>query len=104
MTRPRRRATGTTCRSIALAYLGPFILGDNALDLGEQAQLGIVVDGGRVVEEHPHAELCELVEDEDLIDVGTGQAIGGQAPGGFERAGFGLIAQRVEPGAVKARP
>lgn len=65
--------------------------------------MGIVVEGRCVVEQYPHTEMGELVEDEDLIDVDARQTIGRQAPHGFERAGFGLIAQRVESGTIKTR-
>lgn len=60
---------------VALADLRPFILGNDALHLGEQSQLRIVVKSRRVAEQDAHPELGQLVEDQDLIGVGPRQAI-----------------------------
>ncbi len=77
--------------AVALGDLGPLVLRDHALDLGEQTSLGIVVKGRCVGEEDPHAEVFKLIEDQHLIGVGAGQPIGRKAPHGIEGAGFGLI-------------
>ena len=80
------------------------VLGDHALHLGEETELGVVVIYGRGVgEDDPHPELGELVKHEDLVHVGTGETVGRQAPHRLERPGFGLIAHRVEPGPAVLR-
>jgi hypothetical protein len=72
------------------------------LHLGEEPQLGVVIEGGGVVEEDPNPELGQLVEDQHLIGVGPGQPVGREAPHGLEGAGFALISQRVQTGTVQA--
>jgi hypothetical protein len=59
---------------VALGDLGPFVLADHALDLGEQPGLGIV-EVGRVDESDEHAAARQLVEDHDLQGVDTGEAV-----------------------------
>ncbi len=61
--------------AVTLGHLGLFVLGDNALYLGEEPGLGVVVEGRRVAEHHPHTEAGDLVEHEHLVDVGAGQAV-----------------------------
>ncbi|HVA75809.1 MAG TPA: hypothetical protein VNF71_14720 [Acidimicrobiales bacterium] len=59
-----------------LGQLGPFVLGEQALDLDEESGLGVVVDRRRVDERHADTEAGELVEDQDLVGEGAGQAVG----------------------------
>ena len=87
---------------MAFGDLGSLILGDDALHLGEEAGLRVVVDGGGVGETDCHPVPGELVEDHHLVGVVAGQTIGGQAPHPLEGAGFGGVAQGVEAGPVEA--
>ena len=86
---------------VTLRDLGSLILGDDPLHLGQQAGLGIVVDGGSIGETHHHPVTGELVENHHLVGVVAGQTIGGQTPHLLEGAGFGGVAQRVETGPVQ---
>ena len=80
------------------------VLGDHALHLGEQRGLRVI--GGQVGgvgEPHRDPEAGQLVQDEDLIGVGAGEPVRGQAPHQLEQAGLGGVAQRVEAGPVQPR-
>ena len=88
---------------VALGDLGPFVLGDHALDLGEQAGLGVVVDGGGVGEAHHHAVAGQLVQHDHLVGVAAGEPVGRQAPHGLDQPGFGRVPQPVQPRAVQPR-
>jgi hypothetical protein len=61
---------------VALGDLGPFVLGDHALDLGEQAGLGVVGDGGGVGEAHRGAVAGQLVEHDHLVGVAAAEPVG----------------------------
>ena len=82
--------------------LGPFVLGDDRLDLDEQTRLGVRVDGGGVQVEDGDAMSGELVADEHLVCIRAAQPVRGEAPHLVEQASFGGISQRVETGAVEA--
>jgi len=88
--------------AVALGDLGPLVLGDDALHLGEQAGLGVVFEGGGIGEEHGHAMAGELVENDDLVGVDPGQTVRRQAPHRIEQAGFGGVAQSIEAGTVES--
>ncbi len=62
----------------------------------------VVVDTGRVGEEHLHAVAGEFVENDHLIGVDAGEAVGRQAPCRVDQPGLGGVAQRVEPGPVQS--
>jgi hypothetical protein len=87
----------------ALGELGPFVFGDDTLDLHQQAPLW-VVEGWGVGEADRHLVAGELVQDQDLVGVGAGQPIRGQAPDGVDGACFGGVAQPVQAGAVQPGP
>jgi hypothetical protein len=61
---------------VALGDLGPLVLGDHALDLGEQASLGVVVERGCIREPHRDAVAGELVEHDHLVGVDTAEPVG----------------------------
>jgi hypothetical protein len=82
--------------------LGPFVFGDHGLDLGEEAGLGVGGDVGGVEVADAHPVAGEFVGDEHLVGVGTGQAVGGQAPQRLDEAALGGVAEGVEPGPVQA--
>jgi hypothetical protein len=78
------------------------VLGDHALHLREQR--GLRVAGGQVRgvgEPHADPEAGQLVQDEDLVGVGAGEPVRGQAPHHLEQAGLGGVAQRVQAGPVQ---
>jgi hypothetical protein len=52
---------------VPLRHLGLLVLADHTLYLDEQPGLGVVVDRGRVGEDHRHPEAGQLVEDEHLV-------------------------------------
>ena len=85
-----------------LRKFGPFVLGDHPLDLDQQPSLGIV-EGRGVSETDRHVEAGEFLEDEDLVRVRPGQAIWRKTPDDVDDAGFGRVAQGIQPGAVQAR-
>ncbi len=85
-----------------LRKFGPFVLGDHPLDLDQQPSLGIV-EGWGVSETDRHVEAGEFLEDEDLVRVRPGQAIWRKTPDDVDDAGFGRVAQGIQPGAVQAR-
>jgi hypothetical protein len=87
----------------AFGELGPFVFGDHALDLHQQPPLR-VVEGWGVGEADRHLVAGELVQDQDLVGVGAGQPIRGQAPDGVDGARFGGVAEPVQSGAVQPGP
>ena len=58
---------------------------------------------GGVGEAHRDPEAGQLVQDEDLVGVGAGEPVRGQAPHQLEQAGLGGVAQRVQSGPVQPR-
>jgi hypothetical protein len=106
---PRDHLAGAGAVEVAppvpFADLGPLVLGDHALDLGEQLRLRVLlVQAGCVGEPHGHPEAGQLVEDEHLVGVGAGEPVRGQAPGHLEQPGLGRVAQRVQARPVQPRP
>ena len=70
------RARGVAApASAALEELGTLVLGDHALDLQEQVVLGAAADGA-VEEHHLHAGTAELLDQEHLVGIAPGQAVG----------------------------
>jgi hypothetical protein len=62
--------------SVAFGDLRLLVLGDDALDLGQQAGLRVVVVQGRCVgEQHTYTESSQLVEDENLVGVSARQTV-----------------------------
>jgi hypothetical protein len=60
----------------AFEDLGPFVLCDHALELGEQGILGAVT-AGALEEYHGRARLRELLDQQRLVGVLTGQPVRG---------------------------
>jgi hypothetical protein len=90
---------------VPLADLGPLVLGDHALHLGEQPGLRVVlVQAGSVGEPHAHPEAGQLIEDEHLVGVGAGEPVRRQAIDHLEQPGLGCITQRVQPRPVQPGP
>jgi len=56
---------------------------------------------GSVGEAHRDPEAGQLVQHEDLVGVGAGEPVRGQAPHQLEQAGLGGVAQRVQAGPVQ---
>ena len=75
----------------AFGELGPFVFGDDALDLHQQPPLWIV-QGWGVGEADRHLVTGELVQDQDLVGVGAGQPIRRQTPDGVDGTRFGCVA------------
>ena len=67
-----RTRTPQLASPVALANLGAFVLGNDALHLGQQARLRIVLDLRCVMESNGHAVARELVKYDDLIRVHAG--------------------------------
>jgi hypothetical protein len=63
--------------TIPLLDLGPFVLGDDSLDLKEKLPLwgGVV---GVVEENHLHARSCEFIYEQDLVGVCPSQTVGAE--------------------------
>jgi hypothetical protein len=102
---PAHRLTGPGPEQLAppgpFGDLGPFVLGDDGLDLGEEPGLGVAVHVGRVEVADDHTVAGELVGDEHLVGVGAGQAVGSEAPQRLDETGLGGVAQGIEPGPVQ---
>jgi hypothetical protein len=79
------------------------VLGDHPLDLDQQPSLGIV-EGRGVSETDHHVEAGEFLEDEDLVRVRPGQAIWRKTPDDVDDAGFGRVAQGIQPGRSRRAP
>jgi hypothetical protein len=91
--------------SVAFGDFRLFILGDNALDLSQQAGLWVVVVQGRCVgEQHTDTEASQFVEDENLVGIGARQTVRRQTPHPLEEPRLGRVTQRVKRGAIEARP
>jgi ATP phosphoribosyltransferase regulatory subunit HisZ len=60
----------------AFEDLGPFVLCDHALELGEQGILGAVT-AGALEKYHVRARLRELLDQQRLVGVLTGQPVRG---------------------------
>jgi hypothetical protein len=86
---------------IALGDLGALVFGDDALNLGEQTRLGIVVDLRGIREQHPHAMACKFVQHDDLIGVGARETIRRQTPHRVEQPCLRGVAQGVKPRPVQ---
>jgi len=103
---PAHRLTGPRPEQLPppgpLGDLGPFILGDDRLDLGEQPSLGIGRQVGRVEIADGHTVAGELVSDEHLVGIGPRQPVGCETPQHLEESGLGSVPQGVEAGPVQA--
>ena len=97
-----RTGTPQPAAPIALDNLCPFILGDDALHLGQQPRLRIILELGRVMEPNVHAVARQLVEYDDLIGIHARQAIRRQTPYTVKTPGLGTVAQRIKTGPVQA--
>ena len=86
---------------VALGDLGPLVLGDHTLDLGEETSLR-VVQRRSIDEEDPHPEAFQFVEDHHLIGVSPGEAVGRQAPHRFDEPRLSGVPQGVQAGTVEA--
>ena len=73
-TSPARARYSLSRRSRAREF-GPLVFCDDSLDLDQQPGLG-VVEGRGVAEQHRDLVAGELVEDQHLVGVGPGQAVG----------------------------
>jgi hypothetical protein len=62
------------------------------------------VQAGGVGEGDGDPEPGQLVQDQHLVGVGTGQPVRGQAADHLEQPGLGGIAQRIQPGPVQPGP
>ena len=89
---------------VPLGDLRPLVLGDHALDLGEQLGLRVVVDRWGVGEPHADPVAGQLVEHDDLVGVDAGEPVRGQAPHPLDQPGLRGVAQRVQPGPVQPGP
>ena len=81
--------------------LRSFVFGDDALDLGEQPRLRVVIDRWRVGEPHRHAVAGQFVEHDDLVGVNPGEPVRRQAPHHVDQLGLGGVAQGVQAGPVQ---
>jgi hypothetical protein len=90
---------------VPFADLGPLVLGDYALHLGEQPGLRVVlVEAGGIGEPHAHSEAGQLIEDEHLVGAGAGEPVRGQAPDHLEQPSLGGVTHLVQPGPVQPGP
>jgi hypothetical protein len=88
---------------IPFADLRPLVFGNHALHLGEQGGLRIVgCQAGRVGERDGDPEAGQLIENQDLVGVGAGEPVRGQAPHPVDEARLGGVSQRVQPGTVQS--
>jgi hypothetical protein len=81
--------------------LRPFVLGDDALHLGEQLRLRVVVNGWGVGKADGHTMAGQFVEHDDLVGVDPSQPVRRQAPHRLDQPGLGDIPQRVQAGPVE---
>ena len=87
----------------ALAQDGALVLGDGALDLERELVVGVVGDGA-LDEGDLAAGLAKFFEEEDLVGVLAGQAVGAVDRQDVEFPRAGGIAEAVQAGAVEPRP
>jgi hypothetical protein len=80
---------------IALCDLGPLVLRNRPLDLQHQDRIRII-RRRRVEKDHRNAQPLELLEDQDLVGVLAGQAVGVVYQHGLEPASLRPVAQPVE--------
>jgi hypothetical protein len=80
---------------IALGDLGALVLRNRPLDLQHQDRIRII-RRRRVEKDHRNAQPLELLEDQDLVSILAGQAVGGVYQHGLECAGLGPVPQPVE--------
>jgi hypothetical protein len=74
----------------ALQNLGPLVVSDHSLHLGEELALGRIAKG--VVEKYPlHVELLKLLNEQPLIGIVAGEPIRGQDDHGVEFAAAGTV-------------
>jgi hypothetical protein len=86
---------------VALGDLGPLVFGDHPLHLHQQRRLRVVARRGPLEEADPGPEAPELLEDQHLVGVGAGEAIGREADDALEQARLGGVAQAVERGPIE---
>jgi len=85
----------------ALAEQRTLVLGDGALDLQQEMVIGIVAE--RMLQEKDGAAAVpELFEQQNLVRVLPGEAVGAQHGDRFELAFAGVVPQTVEAGPVEA--
>ena len=89
---------------VPLGDLRPLVLGDHALDLGEQLGLRVVIERWGVGEPHADPVAGQLVEHDHLVGVDAGEPVRGQAPHPLDQPGLRGVAQRVQPGPVQPGP
>ena len=80
---------------IALCDLGPLVLCNRPLDLQQQDRIRII-RRRRVEKDHRNAQFLELLEDQDLVGILAGQAVGVVYQHGLERASLRPVPQPVE--------
>src|SRR5215210_768098 len=84
----------------ALAENGPLVFGDGALDLQQELVIRVVRD--RVLQEHDlNACAAELFQEQDLVGVFAGEAIGGQHGDDSDGTVAHGVPERVEAGPVE---
>ena len=87
----------------SLAHDRPFVFGDGPLDL--QQQLVVWVGGdGPLDELDGTAGLAELLEEERLMDIAAGQAVGAVDGDDVELARGRGVTQTIQAGAVQPCP
>ena len=79
----------------------PLVLGDRPLDLQQELVAGVIGDGA-VEERDGAAGAAELLQEQDLVGVLAGQAVGGEDAEDLDLAVAHAIAQGVEAGPVEA--
>ena len=85
-----------------LAQQRALVLGDGALDLQQELVAGVVRDGA-AEERDRAAGAAELLQEQDLVGVLAGQAVGGEHGDDLDLAVAHGVAQRVQAGPVEAR-
>src|SRR3954452_1755389 len=85
-----------------LAQQRALVLGDGALDLRQELVAGVVGDGA-AEERDRAAGAAELLQEQDLVGVLAGQAVGREDAHDLDLAVAHGVAQRVQAGPVEAR-